>query len=40
MTKAEISRQTEEDIKADGKYPKDDEALHQVGIARVELRQL
>ena len=39
MTKGQIPGEAKEDVKPDGKNPKDHKALHQVGIARIELRQ-
>mmetsp|Transcript_23278 Transcript_23278/g.40216 ORF Transcript_23278/g.40216 Transcript_23278/m.40216 type:complete len:543 (-) Transcript_23278:1165-2793(-) len=38
MSKGKIAGQAKEDVEANGKDPKDHETLHQVGIARVELR--
>ena len=39
VAEAEIAGQAEEDVEPDGEDAEDHEALHQVGVARVELRQ-
>ena len=39
VTKGQIPGEAKEDVKPDGKNPKDHKALHQVGITRIELRQ-
>ena len=38
MSEAEVSGQAEQDVEPDGEDAEDHQTLHQVGIARVELR--
>ncbi len=39
MTEAEVARESEQDVEADGEDAEDHEPLHQVRVARIELRE-